>query len=72
VVANRAEVDLLGDKGYQGAGGTLTSPHKGRDLTAGQKAHNRMVNTIRGPGERGSATVKSLAHPRQGRPSAGR
>jgi DDE superfamily endonuclease len=58
-IAARAEIDLLGDKGYQGAGGTLTSPHKGRGLTADQKAHNRMVNSIRGPGERGFATLKA-------------
>lgn len=53
------EVELLGDKGYQGAGGTLTSPHKGRKLTKVQKAHNRMVNSLRGPGERGFAVLKS-------------
>jgi hypothetical protein len=52
-------VELLGDKGYQGAGGTLTSPHKGRTLTKVQKAHNRMVNSLRGPGERGFAVLKS-------------
>lgn len=31
--AARAEVELLADKGYQGAGGTLRSPHKGRKVT---------------------------------------
>jgi hypothetical protein len=57
--ATRADVQLLADKGYQGAGGTVTSPHKGRNLTKAQKAHNRMVNSLRGPGERGFATLKT-------------
>jgi len=57
--AARARVELLADKGYQGAGATVTSPHKGRNLTAEQKAHNRMVNSLRGPGERGFATLKT-------------
>ena len=47
------------DKGYQGAGGTTTGPFKGRKLTAAQKAHNRMVNSVRGPGERGFAVLKT-------------
>jgi hypothetical protein len=55
----REAVDLLADKGYQGAGGTVTSPHKGRNLTKAQKAHNRMVNSVRGPGERGFAILKT-------------
>jgi Zn ribbon nucleic-acid-binding protein len=37
----------------------VTSPHKGRKLTKTQKAHNRMVNSVRGPGERGFATLKT-------------
>jgi hypothetical protein len=57
--AARAAVELLADKAYQGAGGTVTSPHKGRKLTKAQKAHNRMVNSVRGPGERGFATLKA-------------
>ena len=57
--ARRAEVDLLADKGYQGAGGTVATPHKGRNLTREQKAHNRMVNSTRGPGERGFAVLKT-------------
>jgi hypothetical protein len=57
--AARAEVDLLADKGYQGAGGTVATPHKGRKLTREQKAHNRMVNSTRGPGERGFAVLKT-------------
>jgi DDE superfamily endonuclease/Helix-turn-helix of DDE superfamily endonuclease len=57
--AERAQVELLGDKGYQGAGGSVTTPHKGRRLTGEQKAHNRMVNSVRGPGERGFAVLKT-------------
>lgn len=57
--AATAEVELLCDKGYQGGGGTVTTPHKGRQLTKDQKAHNRMVNSLRGPGERGFAVLKS-------------
>jgi DDE superfamily endonuclease/Helix-turn-helix of DDE superfamily endonuclease len=57
--AAKAQVDLLGDKGYQGAGGTVATPHKGRKLTTAQTAHNRMVNSVRGPGERGFATLKT-------------
>lgn len=57
--AARADVQLLADKGYQGAGGTVTTPHKGRRLTKTQKAHNRMVNSVRGPGERGFAILKT-------------
>lgn len=57
--AAHADVQLLADKGYQGAGGTVVSPHKGRKLTRTQKAHNRMVNSVRGPGERGFAILKT-------------
>jgi hypothetical protein len=57
--AATAEAELLADKGYQGAGGTVTTPYKGRTLTKAQKAHNRMVNSVRGPGERGFAVLKS-------------
>jgi len=57
--ARWADVELLDDKGYQGAGGTVVVPHKGRKLTKTQKAHNRMVNSVRGPGERGFATLKA-------------
>ena len=57
--ATAAQVELLGDKGYQGAGGTATTPHKGRQLTKVQQAHNRMVNSLRAPGERGFAVLKA-------------
>lgn len=52
-VAQRTDVELLADKAYQGAGGSVVVPHKGRKLTKAQKVHNRMVNSVRGPGERG-------------------
>jgi hypothetical protein len=58
-MADRAGVELLADKGYQGAGGTVTTPYKGRRLTKAQKQHNRMVNSLRGPGERGFATLNA-------------
>jgi hypothetical protein len=57
--AAQADVELFADKGYQGAGGTVTSPHKDRKLTKAQQAHNRMVNSVRGPGERGFAVLKT-------------
>src|SRR5437773_6686222 len=41
--AAHADVELYADKGYQGAGGTVTTPHKRRNLSRDQKVHNRMV-----------------------------
>jgi hypothetical protein len=35
----------------------VTTPYMGRRLTKPQQAHNRMVNSLRGPGERGFATL---------------
>jgi hypothetical protein len=49
--AARADVELLADKGYQGAGGAVTSPHKGPNPTDAQNAHNRMINSVRVPDE---------------------
>jgi hypothetical protein len=58
--AYRADVELLADKGYQGgAGATVTTPYKGRRPTKAQQQHNRMVNSLRGPGERGFAILKA-------------
>lgn len=37
----------------------MTTPHKGRNLTEQQKRHNRIVNSLRGPGERSFATLKT-------------
>jgi hypothetical protein len=57
--ADRADVELLVDKGYQDAGGTTCGPYKGRKLTKAQKTHSRMVNSVRAPGERGFAVLKA-------------
>ena len=54
-----AEIHTLADKGYQGAGGTISTPFKGRNLTAGQRHVNSLINRRRGPGERGFATLKA-------------
>jgi hypothetical protein len=35
------------------------TPNKGRNLSREHKAHNRMVNSTRGPGERGFAVLKT-------------
>jgi hypothetical protein len=37
----------------------VTTPHKGRRLTKVQQRHNRMVNSLRGPGERGFAVLSA-------------
>lgn len=58
--AARAGVEPLADWGYQGVGATVTTPYKGRRLTTDQQQqHNRMVNSLRGPGECGFATLKA-------------
>ena len=57
--AARAQVELYADKAYQGAGGTVRTPHKGRQLSNEEQAHNRLINQLRGPGERGFATLKT-------------
>jgi DDE superfamily endonuclease/Helix-turn-helix of DDE superfamily endonuclease len=54
-----AEIQTLGDKGYQGAGGSIATPFKGRNLTDGQRHVNSLINRRRGPGERGFATLKA-------------
>ena len=54
-----AEIQALADKGYQGAGGTITTPIKGRKLTVGQRHVNSLINRRRGPGERAFATLKA-------------
>jgi hypothetical protein len=54
-----AEIHTLADKGYQGAGGTVTTPIKGKNLSAGQRHVNNLISRRRGPGERAFATLKS-------------
>lgn len=46
------------DKGYQGAGGTVTTPIKGRHLHPNQRALNRSHARIRAKGERAVAILK--------------
>ncbi|MBB0232320.1 transposase family protein [Streptomyces calidiresistens] len=53
-------VPCWADKGYQGAGGTVRTPYRGRweNLSAGQRAHNRSHARIRVLGEQAVATLK--------------
>ncbi|MEW2275380.1 IS5 family transposase [Streptomyces griseofuscus] len=63
VIAALAEagVRCWADKGYQGAGGTVRVPYRGRreKLSAGQKAVNVSHARIRAVGEQAMATLKS-------------
>ncbi len=56
-----AGVRCWADKGYQGAGGTVRVPYRGRwdKLSAGQRAVNVSHAKIRAVGERAMATLKS-------------
>lgn len=57
-----AEITTWADRGYQGAGGTVTTPFKrrpGRDLSANMTAVNRAHNAIRAKGERAIAVLKT-------------
>ncbi|WP_322973208.1 transposase family protein, partial [Peterkaempfera griseoplana] len=56
-----AGVRCWADKGYQGAGGTVRVPYRGRwdKLSAGQKAVNVSHAKIRAVGEQAMATLKS-------------
>ncbi|MFE9098894.1 transposase family protein [Streptomyces sp. NPDC007264] len=56
-----AGVRCWADKGYQGAGGTVRVPYRGRweKLSAGQKAVNVSHARIRAVGEQAMATLKS-------------
>lgn len=49
----------LGDKGYHGAGDPVITPYKGHNKPASQKAANRAHATLRGPGERANAQLKT-------------
>jgi hypothetical protein len=48
--AHRANVELPVYKDYQGDRGSTPGPNQGRNLTRKRKAHNRMVNSVHGPG----------------------
>ena len=50
---------VLADKGYTGAGGHIRTPYKGKSKPASQKAANRAHATLRGPGERANAQLKT-------------
>jgi hypothetical protein len=64
--AARAAVELLADKAYQGAGGTVTSPHKGPQ--AHQGAEGPQPDGQQRPRTRRTRLrhTQSLAHPHQG------
>ena len=50
---------VLADKGYTGAGDHIRTPYKGKNKPASQKAANRAHATLRGPGERANAQLKT-------------
>ncbi|MFF4402638.1 IS5 family transposase [Streptomyces sp. NPDC001480] len=56
-----ADITCWADKGYQGAGGTVRLPYRGRwdSLSAGQQAVNRSHAKIRALVEQAIATLKS-------------
>ncbi|MFD4511212.1 IS5 family transposase [Streptomyces sp. NPDC058457] len=57
----QADINCWADKGYQGAGGTVRLPYRGRwdSLSAGQQAVNRSHAKIRALVEQAIATLKS-------------
>jgi hypothetical protein len=57
--ADRVGVELLADKGVTGRRRYGDQAVQGRNLTKVQNAHNQVVNSLRGPGERGFATLKA-------------
>lgn len=56
-----AGVRVWADKGYQGAGGTVTVPYRGRwrTLSDGKRAVNRSRAKIRAVGEQANAVIKT-------------
>jgi hypothetical protein len=50
---------VLADKGYIGADPAVLTPYKGSNKPASQKQANRSHATLRGPGERTNAQLKS-------------
>jgi len=56
-----AGVRVWADKGYQGAGGAVTVPYRGRwrNLSPGKRAVNRAHARIRAVGEQADATLKT-------------
>jgi hypothetical protein len=57
-----AEITTWADRGYQGAGGTISTPFKrrpGHELSDNMRAVNAAHNAIRGKGERAIAVLKT-------------
>jgi hypothetical protein len=54
-----AELVVLADTGYHGAGDPIRTPDKGRKKPGSQKAANRAHAKLRGPGERANAALKT-------------
>jgi len=50
---------VLADKGYHGAGDYIRIPCKGKNKPESQKAANRADATLRSPGERANAQLKT-------------
>jgi len=50
---------VLADKGYHGAGDHIRTPYKGKNKPESQKAANRAHATLRSPGERANAQLKT-------------
>ena len=59
--SSEAGINYWADKGYQGAGGTVRLPYRGRwdSLSAGQQAVNRSHAKVRALVEQTIATLKS-------------
>ncbi|GGT47954.1 transposase family protein [Nonomuraea spiralis] len=55
----RAGIITLADKAYQGAGGLVRTPYKGKNKPESQKQANRAHARLRGPGERANAQLKN-------------
>ncbi|MGH3309691.1 MAG: transposase family protein [Streptomyces sp.] len=57
----KEEINCWADKGYQGAGGTIRVPYRGRwaNLSTGQRAVNISHARIRAVGEQAMATLKA-------------
>lgn len=61
IIATAAElgVEVLADKGYQGASATIVTPVKGKHLPAAVRRYNTRHARKRSRGERGFATLKT-------------
>mgnify|MGYP002623369019 CR=1 FL=1 len=66
--AARAGMEPLADKGYQGAGGSVTTPHQGRGLTRRQRAHKPDGQQPARTGRAGVRDLEGVAGVRPGPP----